>query len=204
MRQLRRLSARSARTAKKRLLEAYAKLGSMSAAAEATGINRHHHKYWMKQSAEYREAFQAAEDEATEVLEREARRRAFEGREEPVFWNGQQIGTVRKPSDLLLIFLLKAKKPDIYREIRTSATANVAVQTAVKIVHEFHEAPPHADVTSIETLPNRQLMGPTELPTITEDKAGSTAQPSRQSTPQRQDHPVLAASTGTEDEPTLD
>ena len=124
----------------------------------------------------YRAEFEAAEVEATEVLEREAWHRATEGREEAVWFNGKRVGTVRKPSDLLLIFLLKAKKPEIYRErLDSRFTANLNVQSAVKIVHEYVESPAHVDVTAVETLPSRQLLGPTELPTITEQKAGAAS-----------------------------
>lgn len=191
MRKLRRLSARSAQKAKGKFLAAYAKLGNCSAAAEATGINRHHHKYWMAKSAEYREAFAAADDEATEALEKEARRRALEGREEPVYWNGQQVGTVRKYSDVLLIFLLKAKKPDIYREVSSKLTVNNSLQASVKVVHEYHSTAPAVDVYDLAPLPSNRLLGPTELPTITPDKAGGTA---ADSTPQPLDKvavPVL-------------
>jgi hypothetical protein len=55
--------------------------------------------------------FEAACDEALEeaydTLEAEARRRAFEGTDEPVWHQGVQCGTVRKYSDSLAQFLLK-------------------------------------------------------------------------------------------------
>lgn len=195
----RRLSPRTTLKQKRRFLETYAKLGNATATAEETGISRDRHKYWLKMSSSYREAFEQADDQATERLEQEARRRALEGREEAVYWNGNQIGTVRKYSDVLLIFLLKAKKPDVYREIRTSTTANVSVQAAVKVVHEYHDQAPHMDVTAIETLPNRQLMGPTELPTITPDKAGGTADDLPASTPLTPVRPILTSDNPTED-----
>ena len=33
-----------------------------------------------------------------------------------MFWQGQVVGAVRKYSDTLLIFLLKSRRPEIYRE----------------------------------------------------------------------------------------
>lgn len=57
-----------------------------------------------------------AEAEGTEVLEQEARRRAVEGVDEPVFHRGEVVGAVRKYSDTLLIFLLKGRKPEVYRD----------------------------------------------------------------------------------------
>ncbi len=53
---------------------------------------------------------------AIERLEAEADRRAVEGIEDPVFYQGEQCGTVRKFSDTLLMFRLKALAPDRYRE----------------------------------------------------------------------------------------
>ena len=50
------------------------------------------------------------------ALEDEAHRRAFEGVPEPVFHQGVECGSVRKYSDTLAIFLLKAHRPEKYRE----------------------------------------------------------------------------------------
>ncbi len=44
------------------------------------------------------------------------RRRAVEGVDEPRFHDGQICGHVRKYSDTLLIFMLKARRPDKYKE----------------------------------------------------------------------------------------
>jgi hypothetical protein len=50
-------------------------------------------------------------------LEDEAVRRAYEGVERPVFQGGKQVGVVREYSDTLLIFLLKALRPEKYRGV---------------------------------------------------------------------------------------
>ena len=57
-----------------------------------------------------------AREGAADTLEAEARRRAIEGVEEPVFHKGEQVGTLRKYSDVLLIFLLKGARPERYRD----------------------------------------------------------------------------------------
>lgn len=70
------------------------------------------------------EAFAKRWDEAYALgvagLEDEARRRAAEGVDKPVFQQGEQVGKVREYSDGLLMFLLKGAKPDVYKE-RVSA-----------------------------------------------------------------------------------
>jgi hypothetical protein len=92
-------------------------------------------------NARYRAAFERAEDEATETLEKEAWLRATDGREEVVYFQGKPVGTARKPSDLLLIFLLKARKPDVYREnTSVRVSGRVDNQTTVTVVHEFRDA----------------------------------------------------------------
>lgn len=66
------------------------------------------------------EKFATEWDEAIEIavaqLEEEARRRAAEGVQEPVFFQGSVSGYVTRYSDSLLMFLLKAHAPEKYRE----------------------------------------------------------------------------------------
>ena len=50
------------------------------------------------------------------MLEAEARRRAAIGVDEPVFYKGEVVGHIRKYSDTLLMFLLKAHWPEKFRE----------------------------------------------------------------------------------------
>ena len=45
-------------------------------------------------------------DRSADALEEEARRRAFEGVDEPMYYKGEQIGTTKKYSDVLIMFLL--------------------------------------------------------------------------------------------------
>lgn len=101
---------------KRAFLAAYGRLGTVLAAAEASNVHRQSHRNWMANDPRYAAAFEAAKDESIERMEHEARRRAVAGWEEPVYHQGQVVGTVRKFSDLLLIFMLKAARPEVYRE----------------------------------------------------------------------------------------
>ena len=49
-------------------------------------------------------------------MEREAYRRAVKGVEKPVYRGGQLVGTIREYSDSLLMFLLRARRPELYRD----------------------------------------------------------------------------------------
>lgn len=97
-------------------LEEYARLGCISGAAKAAEVGRRTHYDWLEADPEYRERFEDAREEAADMLELEARRRAVSGVQEPVFYKGVRVATVRKYSDRLLEFLLKAARPAKYRE----------------------------------------------------------------------------------------
>ena len=100
---------------KEAFLAAYAEAGTVTHAAELAGVSRTAHYQWME-DAEYVERFREAERQACDRLEQEVRRRAIEGVEEPVFYQGKECGTVRKYSDTLLIFATKGALPQKYRE----------------------------------------------------------------------------------------
>jgi hypothetical protein len=97
-------------------LAAYSQLGNLTAAAKASDVHRQRHYEWMKDDPDYPERFKQAHAEACDHLESEARRRAVEGVEKPVFHKGVICGTVQEYSDTLLIFLMKGALPEKYRE----------------------------------------------------------------------------------------
>ena len=97
-------------------LAALAEVGNITQAAEIAGLDRKTHYIWMKNDPDYPALYEEAMEQAADRLEQEARRRAVEGVEEPVFYQGKQVGTIRKYSDTLLIFLLKGARPEKYAE----------------------------------------------------------------------------------------
>lgn len=103
---------------KRAFLSAYVQFGTVTDAAESAGIARCRHYEWRAEDSDYARAWLDAEDRYAEKLEREADRRAVEGVEEPLTYQGEVFGKVRKYSDNLLMFRLKALKPDKYRERR--------------------------------------------------------------------------------------
>ncbi|MDG9966943.1 terminase [Achromobacter mucicolens] len=80
----------------------------MTKSAAAVGASRSVVYEWRMADEEFAKAWDQAIRVATLGLEDEARRRAQDGVDEPVFYLGAECGTVRKYSDTLLIFLLKA------------------------------------------------------------------------------------------------
>lgn len=101
---------------KRAFLTAFAKVGTVTHAAEIAGVNRDTHRIWLQKDPEYAAAFERAKDAFADLLEKVALERATEGWEEPVFQGGKEVGRVRKFSNTLLIFLLKGLRPDKYRE----------------------------------------------------------------------------------------
>jgi hypothetical protein len=110
-----RAAAKRAPVKQRAFLAAYARTGNITAAARAAQCHRSQHYEWLADPA-YAEAFLAAQEEAVEALELEARRRAAQGVLKPVYYRGAVCGRVREYSDTLLIFLLKAARPEKYRD----------------------------------------------------------------------------------------
>ena len=69
-----------------------------------------------KANADFAAAWDDALDEAVDMLELKACRRAIEGVAHPVFYRGRVVGEIRRHSDTLLMFLLRALRPQRYRE----------------------------------------------------------------------------------------
>lgn len=78
-----------------------------AASARAVGVSYAAVMSLKQRDADFAAACEDALEEAYDALEAEARRRAFEGTDEPVWYLGEQVGTVRKYSDGLAQFLLK-------------------------------------------------------------------------------------------------
>lgn len=64
----------------------------------------------------FREAWDAALEDSTDLLEEEAFVRAHDGRSKPVFFMGDQCGVIQVYSDRMLECLLKARRPEKFRE----------------------------------------------------------------------------------------
>jgi hypothetical protein len=115
---------------KKTFLAAFAETGNISAASRLSGVDRKNHYDWMKDDPDYPTMFIDADKQAAEALETEARRRAVQGTNKPVFYKGEECGTVKEYSDTLLIFLMKGAMPDKYSE-RFQGTMDVNVTVDV-------------------------------------------------------------------------
>ncbi|GBQ88327.1 hypothetical protein [Asaia krungthepensis] len=108
-------------------LEHLKKAANVSDAARAAGIDRKTAYNWRKGDPLFSESWRLAIEEATDLLEGEARRRAIEGYDEPVLHGGRlvcdaegQPVTRKRYSDGLLRMLLRAHRPASFGGGRTT------------------------------------------------------------------------------------
>ena len=90
--------------------------GNVSKAAKAVGVSRsilYEHK---SKDADFSKAWDNVIDDVVDAMEEELHRRSTKGVLEPVFYKGEMVAKIRKFSDPLLMFALKGKRPEIYRE----------------------------------------------------------------------------------------
>lgn len=99
-----------------KFLRRLAATGNVTAACRSAKISRQTAYNARAEDPHFAAAWDEALIVATELLELEARRRAEKGVLDPIYFQGQQVGKIRRYSDTLLIFLLKAHAPEKYRE----------------------------------------------------------------------------------------
>jgi hypothetical protein len=109
---------------KRAFLAALAETGIVTRAADAAGITTKTVYSLREVDEAFAEEWRLARESAADRMETEALRRALEGVEEPVFGSGGtgvgtvEVGSIRRYSDTLLIFMLKGIRPEKYRERR--------------------------------------------------------------------------------------
>lgn len=99
-----------------KFLDGLRSTASVTKAALLANSSRQHFYAWRNDDEEFAKEWQEALEMGVEALEDECRRRAFEGIDEPVFYQGVQCAVVKKYSDTLAMFMLKAHRPEKYRE----------------------------------------------------------------------------------------
>lgn len=101
---------------RKRFLLALEQTASVVKACELASIGRSTVYDWRDNDPEFAKDWDAAIERGCDALEDEAVRRAHEGYDRPVYQGGERVGVIREYSDTLLIFLLKGRRPNKYRD----------------------------------------------------------------------------------------
>ena len=97
-------------------LKSMAKLGNVTRACKAAKIGRSTAYDMYEGDTAFAQAWEEAVEEATDLLELEARRRAEKGVRTPVYQGGLLVGYKQMYSDGLMQVLLKANRPQKYKE----------------------------------------------------------------------------------------
>ena len=105
--------------------------GLINTAATTAGVSRRTVDRLREASAEFDYAVEDALEAAADELELEARRRAVEGVEKGVYYQGDRVDTEVQYSDSLLTTLLKAKRADEFAERKQITGAGGAPLTVV-------------------------------------------------------------------------
>lgn len=114
------MANRKTATVKKRekFLNILKESGNVSTAAKRAGISRRIAYVWRDGDPLFAAEWDGAIDEYIEKLELEADRRAHDGVTHRLYFDkeGKLIGEIRRYSDRLLMFRLKALRPEMYRD----------------------------------------------------------------------------------------
>lgn len=95
-------------------LEALRREKSVTKACEAAGLSRKTAYAYRDRDETFAEEWDECLETVRDDLEAGAMKRAVEGWLEPVYYKGNAVGTVRKFSAALTIFMLKCHRPDRY------------------------------------------------------------------------------------------
>jgi len=130
------------RLAQDAFLQVFRQHCSYTDAYKAAGVAHDTPRYWMKNDVDgFAERYKAAEQEVNDKLEAELYRRAVEGVEKKrgVWHQGTKVGeeAVREYSDILLIFMLKARLPWKYRERVEHINTDLVKAEAEKLAAKF-------------------------------------------------------------------
>lgn len=110
--------------------------GNVTAACRSMMITVASAKRAKDKDAEFAKGWSEAIEIGNILLEDEARRRAIDGVEKPIFWRGIQISTVREYSDGLLKFILSRRNKEIFGDRVTLEGGD----KPIKIEHEVSQA----------------------------------------------------------------
>lgn len=116
-------------------LEALPKVYTITAALKAAGATLRQLSLWREQDDEFAACEEAARAAIADQLESEAIRRGYKGVRKPVYQGGLLAGYTTEYSDPLLMFTLKAMRPEKYRE-----RSDITVNPIVKVVAGFDPA----------------------------------------------------------------
>ena len=94
----------------------YATRGIIRDACISAGISRRTYYRWRKKDESFHDACTMAEEMSADLIEAEAMRRAVDGYDKPVIYQGEITDTYTEYSDSLMSMLLRGNKKEKYKE----------------------------------------------------------------------------------------
>ena len=104
------------RQRKQTFLEHLRATSNVTESAQVAGVSRTAMYERRAIDPELSKAWDDAIEQATDALEKEARRRALDGVDKPVHFQGKRVDLIKEYSDPLLMFMLRGHRPHKYRE----------------------------------------------------------------------------------------
>lgn len=102
--------------AEAKFIAALATTGNVTLSCKLAEFNRRAAYDRKNSDPAFAEKWEAALELGIDALEDEATRRALEGTEKPVFHQGVICGHVKEFSDTLMIFMLKSRRPEKFKD----------------------------------------------------------------------------------------
>jgi len=101
---------------RQKFLDALAETGIVTIAAKSAGITRTSVYAWRAEEPEFRAEWEKALELGLDAMEDEGRRRAMHGVRRSIYYQGQEVGSQQDFSDVLLMFMLKGRRPEIFKD----------------------------------------------------------------------------------------
>lgn len=123
---------------KQRFLEALAECGCIRDSLQAAGLPKATAYTMRAEDETFKAQWNVALEAGCDALEDEAVRRGMRGVDEPVYQGGKQVGTIRKYSDTLLMFILNGRRPEKFkhRHEHTGAGGRPLIPTARELTDD--------------------------------------------------------------------
>lgn len=133
---------------RKSFLEALATHGNITQACRDSRLSRCAVYDWRDDEPEFAAEWLEAQDRGTDAIEDEAHRRAVQGTQRPVFYEGQVCGHVQEFSDSLMTLLLKARRPEKFKD---RSAAEISGPGGAPLVQVYLPENTRAQATPVDT-----------------------------------------------------
>ena len=151
-----------ARVWKPIFIETLRRTANVSQAARAADIDRAVAYRARTRSPTFAATWAEAIEEAVDTLHAIAWQRAADGWLEPVFQGGREVGVIRRFDNNLLTTLLKAHRPEMFRDNYRVEHAGLDQRTQPQINVIFEHDPDHTPDDEDDTIVDAELVDATE------------------------------------------